>query len=147
MDYDLDRLVAFYHGLTPESVMRFPEFYSADAYFKDPFNEVHGVEAIQCIFRHMFQQVKTPCFVITECVADANGVMLVWEFCYRVRLWGRGETQVMRGVSHLRFAADGKVNYHRDYWDVAEELYMKIPFLGGMMKCLKKLFASQIRLP
>ena len=139
---DLDRLIAFYHDLTPESIARFPEFYSADAYFKDPFNEVRGVEAIQRIFRHMFQQVETPRFVVTERVADANGVMLVWEFCYRVRLWGRGETQVMRGVSHLRFAADGKVNYHRDYWDAAEELYMKLPAIGSLMRGLRKMLAA-----
>ena len=139
---DLDRLIAFYHALTPESIARFPEFYSADAYFKDPFNEVRGVEAIQRIFRHMFQQVETPRFVVTERVADANGVMLVWEFCYRVRLWGRGETQVMRGVSHLRFAADGRVNYHRDYWDAAEELYMKLPAIGSLMRGLRRWIAA-----
>ena len=139
---DLDRLIAFYHDLTPESIARFPEFYSADAYFKDPFNEVRGVEAIQRIFRHMFQQVETPRFVVTERVADAQGVMLVWEFCYRVRLWGRGETQVMRGVSHLKFAADGKVSYHRDYWDAAEELYMKLPALGTLMRGLKRALAA-----
>ena len=139
---DLDRLIAFFHELTPEGIARFPEFYSADAYFKDPFNEVRGVEAIQRIFRHMFQQVETPRFVVTERVADANGVMLVWEFCYRVRLWGRGETQVMRGVSHLKFAADGKVNYHRDYWDAAEELYMKLPAIGSLMRGLRKMLAA-----
>ena len=139
---NLDGLIAFYHDLTPESIARFPEFYSADAYFKDPFNEVRGVEAIQRIFRHMFHQVETPRFVVTERVADANGVMLVWEFCYRVRLWGRGETQVMRGVSHLRFAADGKVNYHRDYWDAAEELYMKLPAIGSLMRGLRKMLAA-----
>jgi hypothetical protein len=40
---NLDALIRFYHALSPESVARFPEFYSADAYFKDPFNEVRGV--------------------------------------------------------------------------------------------------------
>jgi hypothetical protein len=36
----------------------------------------------------------------------------------------------MRGVSHLRSIADGKVNFHRDYWDTGEELYMKLPAIG-----------------
>lgn len=143
MDYDLDRLVAFYHELTPESVRRFPEFYSADAYFKDPFNEVHGVEAIARIFSHMFRQVDSPRFVVTERVADANGVMLVWAFHFRVRLWRRSESQSIRGVSHLKFATDGKVNYHRDYWDAAEELYMKLPLAGSMMRYLKNAFACK----
>jgi hypothetical protein len=26
---------------------------------------------------------------------------------------------------------------HRDYWDAAEELYEKLPVLGGLMRWLK----------
>jgi ketosteroid isomerase-like protein len=139
---DLDRLTAFFHDLRPEDLARFAEFYSADAYFKDPFNEVRGVEAIQRIFAHLFRQVETPRFVVTERVADGNGAMLVWEFGYRARRWGRGETQRLRGVSHLKFDADGKVHYHRDYWDAAEELYMKLPAIGSVMRGLRKMLAA-----
>ena len=70
---DLERLIDFYQNLTPEGVARFPEFYSEDAYFKDPFNEVRGQAAIQRIFSHMFRQVESPRFVITERVVDAGG--------------------------------------------------------------------------
>jgi steroid delta-isomerase len=137
-----DGLIQFYHELSLDSLARFPEFYSANAYFKDPFNEVRGVAAIQRIFTHMFSQVAEPRFVVTEKVADAGGVMLIWEFYYRVRLWGKGEAQVMRGVSHLKFDPDGKVNYHRDYWDTAEELYMKLPALGTLMRGLRRMLAA-----
>ena len=135
---NLERLIAFYNSFAPDSVARFPEFYSADAYFKDPFNEVRGMPAIQRIFSHMFEQVGEPRFVVVDQVADAGGAMLIWEFYFRVRLWGKGEAQVMRGVSHLRFDAEGKVCYHRDYWDAAEELYMKLPLLGAVLRCLRK---------
>ncbi len=139
---NLDALIRFYHDLSSESVARFPEFYADDAWFKDPFNEVRGVAAIQRIFTHMFRQVAEPRFVVTERVVDAGGAMLVWEFYFRVRLWERGEAQVMRGVSHLKFDAAGKVNYHRDYWDTAEELYMKLPALGTLMRGLKRALAA-----
>lgn len=139
---NLDNLIRFYHELTPESVTRFPEFYSADAWFKDPFNEVRGVVAIQRIFSHMFTQVDEPRFVVTERLVDAGGAMLVWELGFRVRLWGRGQAQVMRGVSHLKFAADGTVCYHRDYWDTGEELYMKLPGLGTLMRGLRRALAA-----
>lgn len=137
-----DALIQFYHDLSLDSLPRFPEFYSTNAYFKDPFNEVRGVAAIQRIFTHMFSQVAEPRFVVTEKVVDAGGVMLIWEFYYRVRLWGKGEAQVMRGVSHLKFDPDGKVNYHRDYWDTAEELYMKLPALGSLMRGLRRMLAA-----
>jgi steroid Delta-isomerase len=142
----LDELIDFYQTLTPESVARFPEFYADNAWFKDPFNEVRGLPAIQRIFTHMFSQVAEPRFVITERVGAGGtapeGVMLVWEFCCRVRRWGREEAMMMRGVSHLKFDSAGKVVFHRDYWDTAEELYMKLPVLGGLMRGLRRALAA-----
>lgn len=128
---DLDALTRFYQELTPASLDRFPEFYTEDAYFKDPFNEVCGVTAIQRIFAHMFEQVEAPRFVVTERLADENSAMLVWEFRY-------GKGQRIRGVSHLRLADDGRVVYHRDYWDAAEELYEKLPLVGTLLRLLRR---------
>ncbi len=137
-----DKLIDFYQGLDPEGIARFPEFYSGDAYFKDPFNEVRGVAAIQRIFTHMFEQVGEPRFVVSEKVVDESGVMLVWVFHYRAKLLGKCAAQVMRGVSHLKFDASGRVNYHRDYWDAAEELYMKLPAIGMLMRGLRRALAA-----
>lgn len=139
----VEQLIAFYQTLTPRGITRFAEFYSDDAYFKDPFNEVHGVEAVAAIFVHMFRQVEAPRFVVSECIADTRGAMLLWEFHFRARLSGRNREQLIRGVSHLRFAPDGKINYHRDYWDAAEELYMKLPLLGGLLRYLRSAFACR----
>ena len=134
-------LIRFYEELTPESVSRFGEFYAADAYFKDPFNEVRGIDAIRRIFAHMYRQVAEPRFVVTGQVADTGGAMLIWEFHFRT---GRrsGRAQVIRGVSHLRFDAEGKVAYHRDYWDTGEELYMKLPGLGLLMRGLRRVLST-----
>ena len=63
---NLEALIRFYHDLTIESVARFPEFYADDAWFKDPFNEVRGVAAIQRIFTRMFRPVAEPHVVVTE---------------------------------------------------------------------------------
>lgn len=137
----LDHLIDFYENLSLADAERFAEFYTEDAYFKDPFNEVRGLEAIQRIFRHMFKQVDAPRFRIVERVVDPQGaVVLVWEFWCRSRLIG-GE-QCLRGVSHLRFAADGRVSFHRDYWDASEELYAKVPVLGGLMRLLQRGLAA-----
>lgn len=138
----LDELIDFYESLTPERVARFAEFYADDAWFKDPFNEVRGVEAIQRIFTHMFTQVEMPRFVVGERIVDAGGAVLIWEFCFRSARLGGGGTQLLRGVSHLRFAPDGLVCYHRDYWDTGEELYMKLPLLGGLWRGLRRLLAA-----
>jgi hypothetical protein len=48
----------------------------------------------------------------------------------------------VRGASHLRFDSHGKIIWHRDYWDTAEELYAKIPILGAVMRFLKRRLAT-----
>ena len=50
----------------------------------------------------------------------------------------RQDEQVIQGASHIRFAADGRVVYHRDYWDAAEERYGKLPVLGILMRWLRR---------
>jgi hypothetical protein len=54
-----------------------------------------------------------------------------------MRRW-RSEEQCIRGGTHLRLAADGRILEHRDYWDAAEELYEKLPLLGALMRWLKR---------
>ena len=134
---DVGRVRAFFESISPQSVQRIGEIYAVDAWFKDPFNEVRGVESIRRIFEHMFEQVDSPRFVVREVLAEGDGAFLTWDFVFRNSRLGEGQ-QVIRGASHLRFDADGRVNYHRDYWDAAEELYEKIPFLGGLMRALKR---------
>ena len=135
----LDDLVDFFETLTPQSLNRFPEFYAADAWFKDPFNEVRGVDAIGHIFEHMFRQVEHPRFVVTDRLAEADRAMLVWEF----RFSRQGTSQTIRGASHLRFDAEGSVVSHRDYWDAAEELYMKLPLIGWLMRRLRSALSAR----
>ena len=54
----------------------------------------------------------------------------------------RGLAEVRRIFSHmfvsLKLTADGLVDFHRDYRDAAEELYEKLPLLGGLMRWLRK---------
>ena len=136
-DARVARVVAMFESLTPQDVARLAEFYTADARFKDPFNDVQGVPAIQRIFAHMFEALDEPRFVVRDIVAEGDQCFLTWDFLFRMKRFSR-EPQVIHGGSHLRFAADGRVALHRDYWDAAEELYEKLPAIGGLMRWLKK---------
>lgn len=131
-------LVDFFEQLTPQTLERLAEIYTTDAYFKDPFNEVHGVDAIRQIFSHMFVALDEPRFTVTTRIAQGEQCFLVWEFRFRFRNFRRDQTQLIRGGSHLRFAPDGRVSFHRDYWDAAEELYEKLPAVGLLMRWLRR---------
>ncbi len=136
-DARVARIVAFFEAFAPTDVARLAEFYTADASFEDPFNEVRGTGAIAHIFGHMFVALEAPRFVVHDVVVQGDDCFLTWDFRFRMRRMGPGE-QTIRGASHLKLAADGRIAVHRDYWDAAEELYEKLPVVGGLMRWLRR---------
>ena len=134
----LQDVIRFFESIDPGTVSRLADVYTDAASFKDPFNEVVGIEAITKIFSHMFEQVDEPRFVVTGSVLQGDQAFLTWDFLFRMKRFSR-EEQCIKGATHLRFADDGRVCLHRDYWDAAEELYEKLPVLGNLMRGLKRL--------
>ena len=132
----IERLVRYFETLTPDAVRHLPEYYAADAYFKDPFNEVRRVEEIQAIFARMYEQVHEPRFKVLQTVCEQDDAFLVWDMEFRFS--AKSKVEVVRGVSHIRLDASGKVTWHRDYWDTGEELYQKIPVLGAFFRWLRR---------
>lgn len=134
---ELNRVIQFFESISPESASKIATLYSDDAYFKDPFNEVRSSADITAIFLHMFKQVEAPRFVVTQSISQGDDAFIVWDFHFRMKQKS-SSPQCIHGSSHLRFNHDHKINYHRDYWDVAEELYEKIPVLGSLMRFIKR---------
>ena len=134
----IDRFVHFFETLEPASVARLGEVYTADVYFKDPFNEVHTLAGVQHIFRHMYAALDRPRFVVTGQVGEGRECFLTWNFEFHFKKHQPGRLQTVRGCSHLKFDDAGRVSFHRDYWDAAEELYEKLPLLGSLMRWLKR---------
>jgi steroid Delta-isomerase len=134
----LNRIVTFYETLTEQTLPQLRELYAAKAYFKDPFNEVGDIAAIEKIFAHMFVALQDPRFVVTTNIAHGNEAFLTWDFNFRIKKYKPNVSQTIRGASHLRFDAEGRVVFHRDYWDAAEELYEKLPIIGSVMRFVKQ---------
>ena len=134
----LARLIQFFESLSLQQASQIGAFYTEDAYFKDPFNDVRGSAAITRIFEHMFEQVDEPRFRIHESVSQGRVAVLTWDFTFSLKPPLPVGPQCIHGCSHLRFDEGGRVSYHRDYWDAAEELYAKLPVLGALMRWLKR---------
>ena len=134
----LKKLRVYFQNLTPANVDEMGEHYADNAYFRDPFNEVRDVAAIQHIFKDMFVKLHDPRFTITEVIQDTQGAVLIWDFDFRIKSLKPDLKRRIHGLSHIRFAADGRVNYHRDYWDAAGELYEHFPLIGAVLRWLKR---------
>jgi steroid delta-isomerase len=133
-DERLQRVVRFYETLSPASLAGIGEVYAADAHFRDPFNDVRGLAAIEAVFADMFERARDPRFRVTGTLQQGDEAFVTWDFHFGT---GRREL-VVQGCSQLRFDAQGRVDRHRDYWDVAGELYEQLPVLGALMRALRR---------
>jgi steroid Delta-isomerase len=131
----------YFETLTADSVSQLADYYAADAYFKDPFNEVRGVDRIEKVFRHMFVTLDAPKFIIQDYWTNETSTVFLWEFqfCFRDKAVTQ---QQFTGMSLLRFDDDNKVIHHRDYWDAAEEMYEKFPLIGAVLRWIKRRIAD-----
>ena len=134
----VDSMVAFFETLSLDSLSRLGDFYTPHVWFKDPFNEVRGLAEVRAIFEHMYVALDQPRFVVTDRIVDGQQCFLTWNFEFHFKRFDTAILQTVRGSSHLKFTADGRVDYHRDYWDAAEELYEKLPWVSPVMRWLKK---------
>ena len=138
MNTAVDRIVQAFQTLTPAGVDALDAIYAPDARFKDPFNDLQGLNEIQRIFRHMYVNLENPHFIITGRIVQDAQCFLTWEFHFGFRRFKQGQAQCILGASHLVLNADGRIALHRDYWDAAEELYEKLPVVGSLMRWLKR---------
>lgn len=140
-DERVARAVAVFEGLTRENLAALSGLYAANAYFRDPFNEVRGRPVIEKIFDDMFVRLADCRFEFLDAACDEGGALLTWDMHFRFRGYRPDAPQVIHGATHLKFDGDGRIAYHRDYWDAADELYAKLPLIGPVMRYLKRRMA------
>jgi ketosteroid isomerase-like protein len=109
-------------------------YYDSNAFFKDPFNEIYGSDLIKKLFLDMYDHLQDPRFVFYDIVESGEQSFVVWDFIFSIK----GNEYKIHGTTHLKFNQNGFITYHRDYWDVGEELLTKIPVLKYMYNFFRK---------
>jgi steroid Delta-isomerase len=138
-DPRVQRLVACYETLSPQTLDALVNLYSTDVRFKDPFNEVQGTAALRRVFEHMFKLQAVVRFDVRVAACEGDDAVLVWLYRgWREATTGSADALTLRGSTHVHFDAQGRIDVHRDYWDAAEELYETVPMLGALMRWLKR---------
>lgn len=133
-------VIRYFETLTPASLATIEHVYAPDASFVDPFNRVGGVAAIRGIYVHMFATLHTARFEVLQSISEGDQSFLIWNFHVQRR---RSSPQsVIHGATHLRFAPDGRIALHRDYWDPAQEIYETVPLLGTLMRAVRARLAT-----
>lgn len=131
--------VRFLEGFSPASLEHLGDVYSPGAAFRDPLHEVRGLAALRQVHRHTLHQLQE---VAIE-VLDAHGDDLSGFVRWRMRFLVRGRAEKVDGCSHLRFAADGRVLDHEDFWDASFPVYGGFPLVGWALRGIRKLVTAR----
>ena len=103
-------------------------YYDENVFFKDPFNEFNGRDKLKKLFIHMLITLKNPHFVFIDNIENNKEIFLTWDFIFSYK----EKFFKIHGSSHLKLNDEEKIVYHRDYWDVGEELLLKIPLIKSL---------------
>jgi len=134
-----DNYVNFFTHLTRNNLDQISDIFTSDAHFKDPFNDVIGIEKIKTVFSHMFDTTDNPQFIVNQAANKQNTLLLQWTFVFAKN----GKDWSIEGSSMVTFNDSDLVIEHIDYWDPAEQIYSKIGLLKPLMNFLRsKLTAS-----
>ena len=134
---NLKELTLWYENLKEGSLDEMDFFYDENVFFKDPFNEIEGRHRLMEIFAHMFETMENPKFVMIDIIENSGSAFLTWDFFLRIK----GREYKIHGSSHLKFNKENRIVYHRDYWDVGEEILLNVPFIRLIYSYFRKKLA------
>ena len=128
-----DHFMRFFADLTAENLFQIDKIFAPNAHFKDPFNDVHGIDAIKTVFTHMFATTKSPKFRINHFASNQDKLFIQWQFTF-----GKNKTLwAIDGSSMVTFNNNDQVQEHIDYWDPADQIYSKVGLLKPLMNFLR----------
>lgn len=130
----LNEYVFLFENMKMDDLVHLDRFFTSDARFKDPFNEVHGLDNIHHIFQHMFSTLDNPNFRVDEALLTGDVAYIKWQFNAQLK----NKTMTLVGVSRVVFNEKGLVSEHIDYWDASEQFYMKLPFIGALLRFIQR---------
>lgn len=134
----IERYAALIEGAAPASIGEMTAMCEPDIHFADPFNDVRGREAMEHVFRDMFEKLDEVGFEVKEIVGSGRSWALRFIFTAAAKMIGRVEIE---GVTCLRLSERGLIEEHVDFWD-GGALYERMPVLGSAVRAVKKRIAA-----
>ena len=137
----VDRFVDFYKVFSAGAIRaKVRNVYAESAYFRDPFHEVSGIDAIETYFVNSTGAVEECTFDIQDVVGLRGNYYVRWIMHLKTRRDPQNPIEAV-GVTHVRFDANGKVVFHQDYWD-GGTVYERVPFVGWLIGKIKERIAG-----
>lgn len=136
-DYLAQRVREAYQSLASTEIADVESLYTTDVHFEDPSHAIQGKAALIRYFGKMFRKLHQCSFKFHSTIADGSNVCLTWTMFFNHPKLSGGETIRVEGASYLK-TRNGKIYYHRDYFDLGAMLYEHLPVVGIIVQKSKQ---------
>lgn len=125
----------YFERLTPQSLPDLAAIATPDMRFRDPFNDVRGLDRVLRLLATMYAH-GTPRFEVLDRALGQSAGYILWRFTNDPG--GGAAPWTITGMSEIHFAADGRVSEHIDHWDSGGQFYERIPVLGWLIRLVRR---------
>lgn len=133
----IDHFCRLFNELDKGNLYKLQHVYSENIRFQDPFGQAEGLDELTKYFAEAYSNVISCQFRFGEAVIQQNRCAIPWVMELRHKRLCRGQLVTVDGISHLDIR-NGRVCYHRDYFDAGQLLYENLPLLGGLIRRIRE---------
>lgn len=138
MAANLERAKEVFNRVDKDHMDLIDQFYAGDAEFQDPIHKLKGVKAIRSYYEGLYKNVDSIHFEFKNATEINDFVTLEWTMHLKSPSLNSGQDVALDGVSLMKFdSKTGKVVQHRDYFDMGEFVYERIPVLKSVIGFIK----------
>lgn len=140
---NLERSKEFFDRLSSSQMDLVEGFYDMDAVFQDPVHKIKGVPAIRAYYEGLYKNVEAIRFEYGKSIESGDTVSLTWKMYLKTEAIEGGKEITVDGVSVITFGGqEGKAVMHRDYFDMGEFVYERVPIVKSIVRYIKKRLAG-----
>jgi SnoaL-like domain len=133
------QIVTAYNRFNGKNLDVLDDFYADDISFIDPITSLKSLAELKRYYTHAYANVRSIRFDFDEISRDGQRYFAPWTMTFSAARLNGGKEFSVSGLSHLEFNSAGLVCYHRDYLDLGEMVYSRLPVLGLVIAQVKKL--------
>ena len=112
--------------------------YASDAYLDDTLAVHRGAAEIEAYFLRTSETVTSYQLTIEDTARSGNDYYVRWTMTFAAPALSSGKPVHSVGISQIRLNRDGKVGFHRDFWDSGQNFYSHLPGVGGAVGFVRK---------
>lgn len=112
-------------------------FYADEVRFSDPLKKIDGLNKLKEYYQELYHNVESISFEFHNFIEEEHSVACEWTMTVQIKKLNSAWPYEVKGSSFFNFNHDDLVNYHRDFFDVGEMIYEKIPVFRNIIQLIK----------